>query len=183
MELFNKYRLAIVFLLKYTILYLSLNTLYAYYVMYFHPNPDPLTEFVASNVVGVLNAFDSSVGLQTLPNNANVQILKGDRVIVQVYEGCNSFNVIVVFISFLIAFKGPSKLFLKYFFIGIVIIYAINLVRILALYFVSIELPDALYFFHKFFFSGVIYLVVFSFWYFWIKHINKWKGYPAATRG
>jgi hypothetical protein len=56
----------------------------------------------------------------------------------------------------------------------------INLLRILLLYEVALHFPENLYFFHKFFFTGIIYLLVFILWYFWVNEVKKWK--PGYTR-
>lgn len=171
----REYKEAILFLVKYVVLYLVLNTVYAYYVDYYSPNADPLTITVTRHTEGLLSFFDSSVDSHIVPGSQDVPITQNGTTVMSVYEGCNSVNVMIVFIAFIIAFKGPFKLFLRYFLLGLMAVYLINLLRLMGLYGVSLHFPETFYFFHKFFFTGVIYLFVFLIWYFWISAVKQWR--------
>lgn len=85
------------------------------------------------------------------------------------YEGCNGVNVVIIFVAFVIAF-GPLRIVTLWFLTGgIVLIYLVNLARIWFLFFVSLELPNYLYFTHKYLFTGMIFLVVFVLWILWVR--------------
>jgi exosortase family protein XrtF len=171
----RQYREAIIFLVKYLGVYVILNTAYSFYVNYYLPGPDPATIAVTATVTGMLNMGNDTVAYIVPANSANVPVIRSGITIVEVFEGCNSINVIIVYIAFLVAFKGPLKLFLKYMLVGVVSIYAINLLRVLLLYEVALYFPEKLYFFHKFFFTGMIYAFVFMLWFFWANAVKKWK--------
>ena len=94
--------------------------------------------------------------------------LNGERT-VSVFEGCNSLNVIIVMLAFLVAYQGRAKYYLWFIPLSIVVIYIANLIRIDALVFVSVYLPDYMYFTHKYFFTAFIYAVVFLLWFWWVK--------------
>ena len=179
----QEYREAIIFLIKYVVLYVVLNTAYAYYIDYYLPNADPLTVVVTRHTEGLLSFVDPSVGSHLVAGSQNVPVTQSGRTVMSVYEGCNSINVMIVFVAFIIAFKGPFKLFLRYLVLGLLGVYLINLLRLIGLYGVSLYFPDAFYFFHKFFFTGVIYLVVFAIWYFWVAGIKRWKLQASASNG
>jgi exosortase family protein XrtF len=178
----KEYKDALIFLLKYLLVYVSLNSLYALYIDHYKPDADPITLGVTRQVTFLLSLTDSEITHEVVDTSVNVPILKGKRTVIEVYEGCNSINVIIVFVAFLIAFKGPLKATLKYLVIGVALIYVVNLLRVIALYWVALYIPDTLYFFHKFFFTGIIYLVVFAFWYFWINRVKEWKTAPVSKR-
>lgn len=171
----KQYKETLIFLLKYVLVYFGLNTLYGFYINYYVPEPDPVTITVSRHVSSFLSFFDPAVYSTVVPESVNVPVFRDNEVIVEIFEGCNSVNVMVVFISFLIAFKGPLKYSLQYALAGLVIIYAFNLVRVMGLYGVARSFPDSLYFFHKFFFTGIIYGVVFLLWFFWVKKVKEWR--------
>jgi exosortase family protein XrtF len=171
----SKYKPAIFFLLKYIAVYVALNTLYAFYIESNRPDADQVTQIVTQHATGVLHLFDNEVTCQSRLGSIYVPIKKGSETVVEVFEGCNSINVFIVFVAFLVAFRGPFKKFLSFVLVGGVIIYLVNLLRITALYFVALHFPEALYFFHKFLFTGIIYLVVFAMWYYWTVKVKAWQ--------
>jgi exosortase family protein XrtF len=175
MTMLKEYREAIIFLVKYVVIYVALNTVYAWYVAGYLPDADPLTVVVTRHTEGLLCVFDASVASHVVAGSQNVPITKDGTTVMSVYEGCNSINVMIVFVAFIIAFKGPFKLFLRYLMLGLLGVYLINLLRLVGLYGVSLHFPANFYFFHKFFFTGVIYLFVFLIWYFWISAVKRWR--------
>lgn len=179
----REYKDAILFLVKYVAIYVVLNTAYAYYVAYYSPDADPLTIAVTKHTEALLSLFDGSVGYHLVKGSVNVPITRVGETVMMVYEGCNSVNVMIVFVAFIISFQGPFRLFMRYFVAGMVIVYLINLFRLMGLYIVALHFPDTFYFFHKFFFTGVIYLVVFVIWYFWVADIKRWRLQASASNG
>lgn len=171
----QEYKGALLFLVKYVVIYLVLNTAYAYYVKHYLPDADPLTVVVTKHTQALLSVFDPAVDYYIQPGSVNVPVTKEGKTIMMVYEGCNSVNVMIVFVAFIISFMGPGKLFIRYFLFGLLAVYLINLFRLMGLYAVALYFAESFYFFHKFFFTGVIYLVVFVIWYFWVGDIKRWK--------
>lgn len=169
------YKEALAFVAKYVLVYLILNTLYAFYIDGHRPDADPLTTVVAKQVASLLAVYDGTVHAQVVRGSMNVPVAKGQQVIIEVFEGCNGVNVMVVFISFLIAFRGPGKATIIYLLLGLGVIYLLNLLRVMGLYWVALYYPMSLYYFHKFFFTGALYAVVFLIWYFWVKRVSRWK--------
>lgn len=175
----KEYKHALLFLTKYVLVYLVLNTLYAFYVEYYSPNPDPVTILVTKHAAFVISRVDHEVSYRVVGEKANVPITKNLETIIEVFEGCNSINVVVVFVSFIIAFKGHWKDTVQFIFLGAAVIYSVNLLRIIGLYWVALQFPNALYFFHKFLFTGFIYLFVFALWYWWTIKVKQWKANPS----
>ena len=171
----DNYRPAVMFLVVYVGVYLVLNTLYALYIQYYAPNPDPMTIVVTEQVALVLQAFGEPVVFLVEEGSPHVPILRDGTGIVRVYEGCNGLNVMIVYLAFLAAFRGPWKSTVLFVIFGLITIYVMNLVRVAALYGVALYYPDKLYFFHKFFFTGLIYLVVFFLWFLWIRKVKQWR--------
>ena len=89
----------------------------------------------------------------------------------------------IVFVAFIVSFKGSVKMFIRYFILGLFAVYLINLFRLMGLYAVALHFAGSFYFFHKFFFTAVIYLVVFIIWYFWVADIKRWKLQSTGANG
>lgn len=179
----KEYKDAILFLVKYVAIYVVLNTAYAYYISYYTPVADPLTIVVTKHTKSLLSVFEANVDYHVVSASMNVPITRNGETVMMVYEGCNSVNVMIVFVAFIISFQGPLKLFIRYFMVGLVVVYLVNLLRLMGLYAVALYFPGSFYFFHKFFFTGVIYLVVFAIWYFWVADIKRWKLQASASNG
>jgi exosortase family protein XrtF len=173
-KLFREFRPAIYFLLTYFGLYLILNTAYAFYVNYYKPNPDPLTYHVTVASTKLLSVFGEPALVKPQEGNMNVPVFRGKVAIIEVFEGCNGVNVMIVFLCFLIAFRGPLKSGILFAVSGIVILYIANLGRVAGLYLVALYYPDKLYFVHKFLFTGLLYGIVFIIWFFWMKQVRSW---------
>lgn len=161
----------LIFLVKFVGLYLVLNTAYAFWADRYKPEADPLTRVVTHQTTTILNWFEDGVSVGESFNSANVPIRQDNRTIVSVFEGCNSINVIVVFLSFVIAFAGSWTKTSVFIVLGAMLIYLCNLGRVVLLFFVAKYYPNNLYFFHKYLFTAVLYGVVFILWFIWVKKI------------
>jgi len=169
----NSYRGVIIFLVKFIGIYLVGNVSYGLFIEYYAPSPDPVTYFISENVVALLNLFDESITISSSKASPYVSFVKENKTIINVFEGCNGLNVMIVYFSFLVAFKGKIKQTLVFACLGLVIIYVMNLFRVGALYEVALHFPAQLYFFHKYFFTALLYLAVFILWYFWVKQTSR----------
>ena len=177
----KEYKGVVVFLAKFLGLYLVLNLAYGFFIEYYEPDSDPFTRIITNHVVWLLSLFDSSVSSTVTPGVYYITVEHSLKTVIRVFEGCNSLNVMIVYVSFLFAFTGPVRLVLRYLFIGIIVIYIMNLARVMLLYGVALYYPKNLYFFHKYFFTAILYAVVFVLWYIWIRKITKLEsGTPAS---
>jgi exosortase family protein XrtF len=181
MNILKEYWSAIRFIAIFLGLYLLLNSVYGFYVEYYSPNPDPITKIVTIQVASILALFHDHVGCAEREGFASIPLTISGNTVVNVYEGCNSINVVIVFVSFLIAFTGRLKSTVYFFAIGVVIIYLMNVLRVSLLFEVALNFPDQLYFFHKFLFTGFIYGVVFLLWYKWVRLVQKIEQRPSTN--
>lgn len=164
---------AIWFLLVFSGLYLILNTVYGFFIQHYYPSSDPFTRIVSSQVAWILSFFDPSVVNYPSAYSEYIAIANDRQNMIYVFEGCNGINVMIVYLSFLVAFKGPQKLLLQFTGMGIIGIYLLNLGRVILLYAVAFYFPEQLYFFHKYLFTGIIYTIVFLLWYFWVRKVRN----------
>ncbi|MBS1490501.1 MAG: exosortase family protein XrtF [Bacteroidetes bacterium] len=179
MKLITENKKSLFFLVTFVGSYLVLNTLYGFYIQHYYPGSDPFTRAVSAQVVWVLSLFDSSVAAFPSQFSEYIPIANDRENMIYVFEGCNSLNVMIVYISFLLAFKGTSRLFILFAGMGTAVIYVLNVARIVLLYAVAFYFPERLYFFHKYLFTVFIYIAVFVLWFFWVKQVRKKSGEPS----
>jgi exosortase family protein XrtF len=165
----EEFKPSIFFLLKFLGLYVVGNVLYGVFVHAWYPAVDPVTAWVTQQTSGLLTlgGWDTSVVENTRKATANI-IYEG-KAILAVFEGCNGLNVMIIYVAFLFAFGPYSKRLIWFTVLGLLVIHVFNLIRIFLLFFVSIEMPKLLYFIHKYFFTAILYVIVFILWILWIR--------------
>lgn len=153
-------------------LYLGLNILYGIWISSYGTEPDPATWLVTKQSSAVLNLLGEETTIVANPGAPSVAIQIGLRSALSVYEGCNSLNVMIVFFAFTVAFGGSIKKLGWFILLGLFLIYLVNLVRVIGLFYVAEYWPGYFYYVHKYAFTGIIYLFVLGLWWWWIEKIN-----------
>lgn len=165
----KEFKPTILFLVKFAGLYLVLSLLYGWYVKSNNPKPDAVTISITKQTSALLQVLGWETTIFNYENKPTTSVVHKDRGIISVYEGCNGINMVIIFLSFLFGF-GPINKKLAWFApLGILLIHLFNLGRLLALFWVVIYLPGALYFTHKYLFTAFIYAVVFGLWIVWMR--------------
>jgi exosortase family protein XrtF len=175
-KILTENKTAIRFLLVFIGAYLLMNTGYGFFIQYYLPTSDPVTQWIAVQVAWILSFFDPTIKEYPSTFGEYIAIANGSENLIYVFEGCNGLNVLFVYVSFLLAFKGPWKIFFLFVLAGALGIHLLNLVRITSLYGVALYFPAQLYFFHKYLFTGIIYVIVFVFWFLWVKKVGVGVG-------
>ncbi len=161
------------FIARFLAFYLVCNFIYGWWITSYVPKPDPVTVEVTRHSTFLLDMMGYEVSTIVHHSKPAQRILLDERPILSVFEGCNGINVWIIFVAFIIAFSKFSKKAVIFILGGSAVIYLINQARIIFLFFISLAYPEALYFFHKYFFTAGIYLVVFAMWYYWIKVYDR----------
>jgi exosortase family protein XrtF len=175
-QLWSEFRPTILFLVRFVGLYFVLNLGYGWYVTFFAPGVDPLTEWVTLQTSDVLQTLGWENEAHNHPRKPTTFLTHNGKGVVAIYEGCNGLNVAIVFVSFLAAL-GPYKRTLCWFVpIGLAVIHAGNITRIALLFYVSLRLPGYLYFTHKYLFTAFLYALVMALWGLWL-----WMNRPQRT--
>ena len=154
----------ILFLVKFIGIYLVSNFLYGLYVTAYEPSPDPATHWVTDQTGAVLTFSGWDTASEEHRKKPTTYLKYNGKNILAVYEGCNGINVTIIFVAFLIAFGPISKSLLWFIPLGLLLIHLLNLARITLLFWVAIYAKDHMYFIHKYFFTAIIYVLVFSLW-------------------
>lgn len=170
---FNEVKPALRFLGIFLGCYLVLSVLYGLWIESLGNIPDAMTSEVSQEVVIVLDALGVAASQQPNPDGPTVFIFDSSRKVLSVFEGCNGLNVMIVFLSFVLAYGGRRGRMLWFIPLGFLLIHLANLGRILWLFWLSAVDARLFYYFHKYFFTAAIYLIVFVLWWFWV---TRWNG-------
>ena len=176
-EYLVQYRSFLLFLTKFFVAYLVLSSCYQWYLSQFdaqHNQVDDFTKMVAQQTQKVLTLFDATA--YTTPNNRepSVKLFYHQKWVARVIEGCNAVSVMVLFVSFVIAFSGRFKTTLVFLLLGLLMVHVFNVLRIALLSMAVYHFPQYQDFLHSVVFPLFIYGVVFLLWIVWV---NKYSFY------
>jgi len=177
-ELFKKYKSVIRFILTFLSVYIVLSLGYKFYLdssdgsKYY---PDYITNMVAKQSEDLLNVFGYDSKAIPHEDEPTMKLIVNKKYVARVIEGCNSVSVIILFMSFIFAFAGKKHTTIMYVLAGSVLIYVVNLLRIVILSIGLYHYPWRREILHTVIFPLIIYGMVFLLWMFWVNrfsHIN-----------
>jgi len=171
----KEFKPTILFLLKFVGIYLVANVLYGIYVTAYSPGPDPITRIVSQQTAIALGVCGWPSTTKDDERKPTTQLIYNGRSVLAIYEGCNGINIMIIFVAFLVAFGPINKRLWIFTLAGILIIHLMNLVRISVLFWVVLYLPDFTYFMHKYFFTAILFVIVFVLWIVWVRRFSHLK--------
>ncbi len=170
--MFRDFKYSFLFLGKFLAIYFCANILYGVFIDSYVAQPDPITYWVTNqtshvqNILGIASSIEINEGKKSISMKNN-----GERVI-NVFEGCNGLNVMIVFVAFLVAYGGYPKRMLWFLPLGLLVIHLFNLLRIILLYVAAQQNTHYFYYIHKYFFTAALYLVVIVLWIIWVMKLS-----------
>lgn len=177
-SLLRQYKPVIKFIATFLLVYGVLSLAYSYYLdaskgtVYY---PDYLTNLVANQSEILLDSFGYDSQVLPHPDEPSMKLLVNGKYVARVIEGCNGTSVIILFIAFVVAFAGRAKTTFFYILSGSVLIYTVNLFRIVILAIGLYHYPWRKEILHSVIFPGMIYGMVFLLWMFWVNRFSKIK--------
>lgn len=156
--------------------YGGLSLIYSYYLEASNGSsyyPDFVTNVITNQAAQLLNLVGYDTVISESVNELSLRIAVRGQYLARVVEGCNGVSVIILFISFIVAFAGRLKTTLLYVFAGTVLIYLANLVRIVVLCIGFLYYPSQRELLHSIVFPGIIYGMVFLLWMIWVNRFSK----------
>lgn len=175
---FKQYRPFFIFLIKFFSTYIGFTFLYQLYLNQFdsliHYQVDDFTYFVAQQVHKTLLFFNYDSSIQLHEGQPSVKLFLNTIYIARVVEGCNAVSVIILFMSFVIAFSGKFKHMMFFIIGGSLIIHFLNIFRIALLCVALFYYPEQEHILHGVVFPLFIYGCVFGLWVIWV---NKFSSY------
>ena len=158
-------------------LYLILTLCYQFYLNQNDANlktADNFTILVAKQAAFVLQCFDKNSYAEANNTNSSIKLFYKSKSVSRVIEGCNALSLMILFISFVVAFPGKLKQTMVYIFFGILIIHVFNVLRIALLSVLFYEIPKYKNILHNVFFPFIIYSIVFVLWVVWVTKFSNY---------
>lgn len=158
------------------LVYAVLSVIYKLYLQYSDGSkfyPDYVTHLVSLQSESILNSFGYPTQVLPHPGEPSMKIILNGEFIGRIIEGCNSISVIILFLSFIVVFSGNLKTTFFYILLGSVLIYVVNLLRIVVLTLGLYHYPKYGDLLHTVIFPGIIYGMVFLLWIFWVNRFSK----------
>mgnify|MGYP003890717997 CR=1 FL=1 len=177
-----QYKPFLLFLVKFIFSYLVLTIAYQYYLNQFdikNNEVDDFTKLVASQVEQVLLFFNCDAHIELHTTEPSYKFFYNGKFVSRIMEGCNALSVIILFISFVIAFSGKIKNTIYFIVVGGFIIHILNITRIALLMVAFYNFPEANFILHDILFPLVIYGTVFILWIIWVNKFSFYAKEPA----
>ncbi|MEK8180514.1 exosortase family protein XrtF [Flavobacterium buctense] len=174
-NLLQQYKPFLLFLGKFLLTYLLLTIIYQSYLSRFDASKnevDSFSQLVANQTKSVLTLFDTETYIESHPTEPSIKIIYKGQYISRIIEGCNALSVIILFISFVIAFTGKWKKTLLFILLGSVLIHVLNIARIALLCIALYSFPEYEHILHGVVFPLVIYGIVFLLWVIWVNKFS-----------
>lgn len=176
----QKNKIVIIFLIKFFGTYAILFLLYSFYLSRTQSNFTmyscaPITELVAKQSNYLINLAGYNSEIEQSTNEMSIHLIINKKYVARVIEGCNAMSIIILFISFIVAFSGKIKPTLLYILAGSLLIYFINIVRISVIAIALYEYPEYEYILHDIVFPLMIYGITFLLWILWVTKFSTKK--------
>ena len=177
-----KYKSVIKFILTFVLVYAILSVAYKLYLDYSDGSkfyPDYVTNLTAKQSESLLDSLGYEASIEEHTDEPSMKLIINNKYVARVIEGCNSISIIILFISFIIAFAGRLKPTIIYLLAGSVLIYAVNLFRIVILSIGLFHYPWRRDILHNIIFPLIIYGMVFLLWMAWVNRFATLKKQDA----
>lgn len=172
--LFIQYKPFLLFLGKFFLAYLLLTILYQTYLENLVAKVDLFTENVSCLTRFVARTFGMDYDISIDNANEQIKVLYNGNYQMRIIEGCNAISVIILFLSFVLAFSSKFQSTLFYCIGGGALIYILNIFRIVFLAVLLYKYPEQEHLLHGVLFPSIIYGIVFLLWLIWIKKYSNY---------
>lgn len=174
---FIQYKPFLLFLAKFFVVYLTLTFAYQQFLNSYDAKQfevDSFTKLVAKQSVFVMKCFDTSS--KSAPNflDSSVKLYYKNTYISRVVEGCNALSIMILFVSFVVAFSGKLKPTILFLLGGCLLIHVTNVLRIAFLNVLIFNYPNQKQLLHSVVFPLLIYGIVFLLWVIWVNKFSKY---------
>lgn len=174
---FILYKPFLIFLGKFLLTYLVLTLGYQAYLDQFDSQKnevDGVTKLVAEHSKDLSLFFNYNAKIEPKLSEPAINFYYNDKIMARIIEGCNGLSVIILFISFVVAFSGKKITTVLFLIGGSVLIYILNVVRIALLCILIYYYPEQEHILHGVLFPLFIYGVVFMLWIIWVNKFSKY---------
>lgn len=174
-SLFLKYASVVRFIGLFFGTYIILSMGYAMYLHYSANSayyPDPVTHLVAKQSTIAIQGFGYDATIFPHEFKPQMVLYMNGSYLASIVEGCNALSIIILFFAFVIAFAEGLKKTMLFLVTGAVLIYAMNIVRIVILAIALHAYPQHEKILHGVLFPALIYGMVFLLWVLWVRMLQ-----------
>jgi exosortase family protein XrtF len=139
-----------------------------------------LDAWLSTNVAWVSGEILGGLGFEPLASGRSLRL--PGVVGVHVADGCNGLTTIGLFIGFVVAYPGKMIRRLLFIPLGILAIYATNVLRVIAMVLAQKYWPAAFDPLHGFGLTAIFYVVVFALWVVWANYGGQVDKTPAPSQ-
>ena len=173
-------RNTVLFLVRFFVTYFILFGIYSFYLNKTQQKEgvfscSPITKTVANQTKTLLSVFDYEVETLQHTEEMSMKVILNNTYVSRVIEGCNSISIIILFIAFIVAFRGGIKETIIFGTIGSIIIYGVNIIRISFLTAMIYEYQHYQDVLHNIVFPLIIYGTTFLLWIVWVHKFSNYK--------
>ena len=174
----KKNKAIIVFLVKFFTTYFILFGVYSFYLNQTQQKTDvfvcsPITGAVADHVLKVSKMLGYDAEIIQHSEELSIKYMLNGNYVARIVEGCSSISIIILFLSFIIAFSGGFLQTLLFGLFGSILIYIVNILRIIALSIMYMNFPQYKTILHDLLFPAIIYGLTFVLWITWVKYYSN----------
>lgn len=126
-----------------------------------------LDEWLSLNIVSVSTGVVQFFGYETWSVNRIIGV--GENGGIELVDGCTGISAIGLFIGFILAYPGDWKNRISFSFLGIGVIYIVNIFRIVVLVITQEEWNQFFDIMHDYSTTTIFYIVIFLLWMTWVK--------------
>lgn len=176
-----RYKPFLLFLGKFLLTYLLLTFVYEGYLNQFDTKKfevDAFTQLVSKQTKEMMLFFNFEADITPNTKEPAINLFYNHQHMARIIEGCNGLSVIILFVSFVVAFSGKMKTTILYVLGGSLIIHVLNVFRIALLSILLYYFSEFEHVLHGVLFPLFIYGVVFMLWIIWV---NKFSKYAAKN--
>lgn len=171
----RQFRPFFIFLAKFFGVYAFLGIMYRLYLNRYDTGRFEVDGFswsVARQVKALLEVFGRKCELLQHELQPSIKVILDGHYVSRIVEGCNAISVMILFLAFVVAFKGKWKTTVLFCVLGIVVIHLLNVLRIALLSMALIKYPESEHFLHGVLFPAAIYGTVFLLWFIWVNKFS-----------
>jgi exosortase family protein XrtF len=137
-----------------------------------NPTPDSFTILVSDQSEWLVNQLGYKAKTYLLMNDNFTRFVVDNDYVARVVEGCNALSVMILFVAFVVAFKGKLLTTIVFSLSGVLIIHVLNIIRIALLVIGLRYYEEHKTLMHDIIFPLFIYGVVFLLWIFWVNKFS-----------
>ena len=174
----KKNKAIIVFLIKFFATYFVLFGAYSFYLNKTQQKRDvfvcsPITGTVANHVYKVSEMLGYDAEIEQHSKELSIKYMLNGNYVARIVEGCTSVSIIILFLSFIIAFSGSVLNTIWFGLFGSLLIYIVNILRIIAISVLDERFPEYQMILHDLLFPAIIYGLTFVLWITWVKFFSN----------